>query len=198
MLAQVASPPALNPDCGPSPAPDPSPQELLLTELVSEGMGEGQARKAVAKSYDAAAMQLANLRHALPGEKILPSRGGWLHLAITRGYGHTKGYAKHLEEQKAAEQRRVAQERREAERLTRIEAERVDFDSIANDLTPDEDAALRQKARNCVPPLYREGRCDKMIQTNYEALLRGEKKKEYSVWEVPEAAADSDGPVAAD
>ncbi len=185
VLAQVASPPALNPDSGSSPAPDPSPPEMLLAELVSEGLGEGHARMAVRDHYAAAVMQLANLRHALPGEKILPSRGGWLHLAITRGYGHTKGYAQYLSEQKAAEQRRAAQARREADRLARMEAERVNFDAIANDLTPEEDAALRQKARNCVPPEYRKGgevRCAKLVQANYEMLLRGEGKKEYGFW----------------
>ncbi len=173
-----------------------SPQEILLQELVSEGMGEGQAKMAVRDHYDMAVYQLANLRHALPGEKILPSNGGWLHLAVNRPYGPTKGYQQFLEVQKAEEKRQAATAKRqaataerEAERLARNEVERVLFDEAEAELSCEEFAVLRQRARNCVPPELRQvssaAKCTAMVQTNFEALLRGEKRKEYSFWAVP-------------
>ncbi len=188
MPAQAALPQTLNPDDGPAPAPGPSPQELLLAELVSEGMGEGQTRVAVRDHYDMAVYQLANLRHVLPSEKILPSRGGWLYKAVTTGYGPTKGYQQFLETQKAEQKRREAQARDQAAHQARIEAERVSFDAVEQELTPEEEAALRQRARNCVHPDFRkrgEAKCANMIEVNYKALLAGEERKEYKFWPAP-------------
>ena len=166
---------------------NPSPQELLVTELVSEGMGLTQARRAVAEKYDAAAMQLDNLLHALPTEKLIPDdRGKWLYVAIKDGYGPTKGYARFLEEQGTKQRRREAQEKRDAAQRVKNEAERILFDEL--DLTEEEKAALRQKARNCVPPIFRNDNnpmTRDMIKNNYEALVLGKEVKDYGVWPVP-------------
>ena len=170
---------------------DPATQEMLLKELVTEGMGVGQAQKAVANHFEAAAMQLENLRYALPEEVLRPAnRGAWLHVAITDGYGPTKGYARHLAGKEATVKRQAASERREAAQQAESEAKRA----VELELTPDETASLNQKARNRVRPELRrrsEIRNAALIRANYEKLLAREKIVEFAAWSVPGATERS-------
>ena len=192
VIAQVGAAPSLNPKTMTRVAS--SPQEILIAELVSEGMGKGQAKEAVRCHYDVAIYQLENLRHALQSDKILPSRGGWLYKAITTGYGPTKGHQQFLEAQKAEHERRKVLARDEAARQARIESERISFDEFKANLSPEEDAVLRQRARNCVHPDWRkrgEAKCALMVTENYKSLLKGEERMEYALWPLENNAAES-------
>ena len=177
-----------------------SPKETLLAELILEGMGAAKAREAVCNRYEIAMMQLANLRHALPTEKILPSRGGWLYKAITTDYGPTKGYQQFLNIQKAEGGRRAAQAKGEAEHQAQIEAERAAYEQAESSLSAEQLADLRQRARNCVHPDFRkngEARCVRMVQVNYQKLLRGERVSEYALWPLKNSEGRGDGEDAA-
>ncbi len=173
------------------PAPVSLSQEALLKELISEGMGEARAKAAVRDRYDAAVMQLENLRRALPTEVLKPSsRGAWLNVAIRDGYGPTKGYTKHLAAQKAEQERQEVLAREEAARQAQNESERILFDEFEANLSETEYAALRQRARNCVHPDWRkrgEAKCALMIAENYKSLLRGDEITEHCFWAVPDA-----------
>ena len=111
-------------------------------------------------------------------------------MAIRDGYGQTKGYTKHLAVQKAEQERRETLARAEAARQNQVESECIFFDEFEANLSEEEYAALRQRARNCVHPDWRkrgEAKCALMVAENYKSLLRGDEITEHCFWAVPDA-----------
>ncbi|MGI4791665.1 MAG: hypothetical protein ACRYFS_22815 [Janthinobacterium lividum] len=171
----------------------------LVTQLRGEGMGKAQAETLALTEYEECHKQLENLRDALPTEQLKPSRGGWIFGAITQGYGPTKGHEAKLKQEAKKQAARVKMEAKWAEQDAKAAKPMAILAEVTNSLTAEEEAELRQRARNCVHPDFRKRKSsDRLIEQNYLALVRGEKIKEYCVWEREEdsevdTAAEAEG-----
>ncbi len=183
----------------------PSPEDRLFEALAAEGMGEAQARQAASENFPKAEYQLANLRYALPDEKLIPAdRGKWLFVAIRNGYGPTKGYQQHLDAERKAQEAAAGRAAAQARQATRLEAESAKPTTLLSTeerlalLPPEEQASLRQRARNAMPTNMRLRRAneaknsgrEKMVDRFLRRLLDGVEVEDHGEWKMSDEMSD--------